>query len=33
LGDGGEIPPFFAIWSINLIFGVMGPVLILRRNR
>lgn len=32
LGDGGAIPPFFAIWSINLIFALMGPLLILRKN-
>jgi lipopolysaccharide export system permease protein len=33
LGEGGTVPPFFAIWSINLVFAVMGPVLILRKNR
>jgi lipopolysaccharide export system permease protein len=33
LGDSGVVPPFFAIWSVSLIFGVMGPVLIFRRNR
>ncbi len=33
LGDSGVVPPFIAIWSINLVFGIMGPVLILRRNQ
>lgn len=33
LGDSGVVPPFFAIWSVSLIFGAMGPVLIFRRNR
>ncbi len=33
LGDSGVVSPFLAIWSINLIFGIMGPILIVRRNR
>jgi len=33
IGDSGAVPPFVAIWSINLIFAAIGPVMIFRRNR
>lgn len=33
LGNQGLISPFLATWSMNIIFCVIGPILLVRKNR
>jgi lipopolysaccharide export system permease protein len=33
LGASGFIPPFWASWSLNLLFAGLGPLLLIRKNR
>ncbi len=33
LGDSGWLSPFWSMWLMNLVFGLLGPFLLIRNNR
>ena len=33
LGDSGVLSPFISMWIMNLLFGILGPWLLIRNNR
>ncbi len=33
LGETGLAPPFFSVWLANVIFAIIGPVLLIKKNR
>ena len=33
LGDSGVLSPFVSMWTVNMVFGVLGPYLLVRNNR